>query len=501
VPDGSPSRRAPGRIEPAAGARADAAAGVGAEAGAGARGGRAGFPLGAVATIAELDGNPHPLLRRLREREPVSWLPALGGWLVTRHDLASRVMRDSETFTVDDPRFSTARVVGPSMLSLDGAAHRRHRDPFTQAFHGAQASALLESFAVTTAVRLAARIRADGQAELRRSLAGPLAVAVVAEVLGLAETDPGVILSWYDAIVSAVTALSADSGRGGASVATPAPKATPAPDITHVPGATSADVIPVPGATSAGVIPVPRATSADVIPVPRATSADVIYAGGNASARDPFSAGRAAFGALRASIEAAIGRPGASSLLAAAAATGGLSTDEVVSNAAVLMFGGIETTEGMICTAILHLLSHPEQLSLVTADRNLLPGAVEESLRLEPSAAVVDRYATTGTLLAAVRIRPGDLVIVSIAGANRDPAVFTEPDRFDIRRANARQNLGFARGPHFCPGAQLARIETRAAIGAVTDQLPGLRLDQTRPSAPRGLVFRKPPALHVRWTP
>jgi cytochrome P450 len=452
VPDGSPSRRAPGRIEPAAGARADAAAevGVGAGAGAGARGGRAGFPLGAAATIAELDGNPHPLLRRLREREPVSWLPALGGWLVTRHDLASRVMRDSETFTVDDPRFSTARVVGPSMLSLDGAAHRRHRDPFTQAFHGAQASALLESFAVTTAVRLVARIRADGQAELRRSLAGPLAVAVVAEILGLAETDPAVILSWYDAIVSAVTALSADSSRGGAS---------------------------------------------------GAMSADVIYAGGNASARDSFSAGRAAFGALRASIEAAIGRPGASSLLAAAAATGGLSTDEVVSNAAVLMFGGIETTEGMICTAILHLLSHPEQLSLVTADRSLLPGAVEESLRLEPSAAVVDRYATTGTLLAAARIRHGDLVIVSIAGANRDPAVFTEPDRFDIRRANARQNLGFARGPHFCPGAQLARIETRAAIGAVTGQLPGLRLDQARPSAPRGLVFRKPPALHVRWTP
>jgi cytochrome P450 len=488
VPDGSPSRRAPGRIERAtgagtgagigAGARAEAAAGAeddaatagngagaDASAGAGAGGGGAGggdrgrFPLGAAATVAELDGNPHPLLRRLREHEPVSWLPALGGWLVTRHDLASRVMRDSETFTVDDPRFSTARVVGPSMLSLDGAAHRRHRDPFTQAFRGAQASAALESFAVATAGRLVAAIRADGKAELRRSLAGPLAVAVVAEVLGLAETDPAVILSWYGAIVSAVTALSADSGRGDPAVG------------------------------------------------------------------KSFSAGRRAFGALRASIEAVIGRPGASSLLAAAAgtggpstggpstggpstggpstggpSTGGLSTSEVVSNAAVLMFGGIETTEGMICNAILHLLSHPAQLSLVTADRNLLPGAVEESLRLEPSAAVVDRYATAGTLLGAASIRRGDLVIVSIAAANRDPAVFAEPDRFDIRRANARQNLGFARGPHFCPGAQLARIETRAAVDAILDQLPGLRLDQARPSAPRGLVFRKPPALHVRWT-
>ena len=425
------------------------------------------FPLGAAATVAELDGDPHPLLRRLREHEPVSWLPALGGWLVTRYDLAARVMRDSETFTVDDPRFSTARVVGPSMLSLDGAAHRRHRDPFTQAFRGAEASAVLESFAVATAGRLVASFRADGQAELRRGLAGPLAVAVVAEVLGLAETDPAVILSWYDAIVSAVTALSADSGRGGPAGATPAVNVTAVPMDAATPGA---------------------------MPV------SVISAGGSTFVRDSFSAGRAAFGALRASIEAAIGQPGASSLLAAAAGTGGLNTDEVVSNAAVLMFGGIETTEGMICNAILHLLSHPEQLSLVIADRSLLPGAVEESLRLEPSAAVVDRYATAGALLAAARIQRGDLVIVSIAAANRDPAVFTDPDRFDIRRANARQNLGFARGPHFCPGAQLARIETRAAVDAILDQLPGLRLDQARPSAPRGLVFRKPPELHVRWT-
>ena len=422
------------------------------------------FPLGAAVTTADLDGSPHQLLRMLREHEPVSWLPALGGWLVTSHDLASRVMRDSEMFTVDDPRFSTARVVGPSMLSLDGAAHRRHRDPFTQAFRGAEASAVLESFAVATAGRLVAAIREDGRAELRRSLAGPLAVAVVAELLGLAGTEPAVILSWYDAIVSAVTALSAEPSRGGPPVAA---------RTTAVTGSTTTTSTTI-GTTS------PAISSAT-------------------STRGAYQAGREAFGALRASIEEVIGRRGASSLLAAAAGTGGLSTDEVVSNAAVLMFGGIETTEGMICNAILHLLSDPGQLGLVLGDRQLLSGAVEESLRLEPSAAVVDRYATADVPLATARIRRGDLVIVSIAAANRDPAVFAEPDRFDIRRVNARQNLGFARGPHFCPGAQLARIETCAAIEAILDQLPGLRLDQEQPASPRGLVFRKPPTLHVRW--
>ena len=75
-----------------------------------------------------------PTLARLRAAEPVSWVPVLNGWLVTRRDLALAVMRDSAAFTVDDPRFSTARIVGPSMLSLDGPPHDRHRRPFTGPF-------------------------------------------------------------------------------------------------------------------------------------------------------------------------------------------------------------------------------------------------------------------------------------------------------------------------------------------------------------------------------
>src|SRR5687768_15052517 len=88
-------------------------------------------------TLEELSADPHPLLARLRATEPVAWVAPLGGWLVTRHDLALAVMRDATTFTVDDPRFSTARVVGPSMLSLDGAEHARHRDPFVPPFRPA----------------------------------------------------------------------------------------------------------------------------------------------------------------------------------------------------------------------------------------------------------------------------------------------------------------------------------------------------------------------------
>jgi len=72
-------------------------------------------------TLSDLEDDPHPALARLRAAAPVSWVPALGAWLVTGYQLAVDVLRDARTFTVDDPRFSTAKVVGPSMLSLDGA--------------------------------------------------------------------------------------------------------------------------------------------------------------------------------------------------------------------------------------------------------------------------------------------------------------------------------------------------------------------------------------------
>jgi cytochrome P450 len=174
----------------------------------------------------------------------------------------------------------------------------------------------------------------------------------------------------------------------------------------------------------------------------------------------------------------------------------GLRPPEVVSNAAVLMFGGIDTTEGMIANAALHLLERPGLLDRVQRREALLPGVIEESVRLEPAAAVVDRYATKDIHLGGAAVKRGDLVTVSIAGANRDPAVFADPDTFDPERANARANLAFAQGPHFCVGAQLARTETAIALRRLLD-LPGLRLD--RPAAPHGLVFRKPPSLHVRW--
>jgi cytochrome P450 len=146
---------------------------------------------------------------------------------------------------------------------------------------------------------------------------------------------------------------------------------------------------------------------------------------------------------------------------------------------------------------VLHLLLHPAALAAVRADPSLVAAAVEESLRLEPAAAVVDRYATADLQLGGAEIRRGDLVRVSIAGANRDPEVVAAPDEFDLTRPNLRSQLAFAQGPHVCIAMDLARLEARTAVTAVLTSLPNLRLAET--VEPSGLVFRKPQSLRVEW--
>src|SRR5438093_1647648 len=156
------------------------------------------FPLGASVTIEALDADPHPLLARLRAIEPVSWLPALDGWYVTRRDLAHEVVRDSVTYTVDDPRFSTAQVVGRSMLSTDGAEHERPRGPFARLFRLDAVRARFGPFVEEEVERLVGSVEPEGRAELRRTIAGPLAVTSMVHALGLDETDAAEVLAWYE---------------------------------------------------------------------------------------------------------------------------------------------------------------------------------------------------------------------------------------------------------------------------------------------------------------
>jgi cytochrome P450 len=175
-----------------------------------------------------------------------------------------------------------------------------------------------------------------------------------------------------------------------------------------------------------------------------------------------------------------------------------LRPEEIPAAVAVVMFGAIETSEGMTANALWHLLSHPRTLERVRADRALVPAAIDESLRLEPAATWIDRYTTSDFTFGGAAFGARDLVTISLLGANRDPAVFEEPDRFDIDRPNVVQHVTFAQGPHTCIGLHVARAETNAAINAVLDQMPNIELDAFASSAPEGLIFRKAVAVVAR---
>ena len=166
------------------------------------------YPIGASITPEQLEGDLHPLMHQLREHEPVSWLPALNTWLVTRRDLCIEVMRDAKLYTVDHPGFSTGQVVGPSMLSLDGANQKRHRDPFEYPFRKREVE---QRFSESVAACIAGLIDGfvdSGSAELRRVYAGPIAVHAMIAALGLEATPVKQVLDWYDTIVDAVTRVS-----------------------------------------------------------------------------------------------------------------------------------------------------------------------------------------------------------------------------------------------------------------------------------------------------
>ena len=245
------------------------------------------------------------------------------------------------------------------------------------------------------ALALVDGLRPTGRAEIRRDLAGPLAVRVVAAALDLLDVEPGVVLGWYDEIVG--------SRRSG--VGRWRDRANGRPRRS------------------------PRSTG---------TSAATIDHG--------------------------------TGVLAAATAT--LARREIVSNAAVMMFGGIETSEGMTHVAVLARADDARARSMPSARTGrCVANAVEESLRLEPAAGRVDRYATVDVELGGATIRrgrPGHRV-----ADRRQPRSGDVPGPGSVRypSENARSHLAFAQGPHACVGLHLARLETQAALEAALDAL------------------------------
>ena len=231
------------------------------------------------------------------------------------------------------------------------------------------------------------------------------------------------------------------------------------------------------------------------------------FAEGMVGYRDPEALSRAARGRARLDelLAPRVSRLGSApddSMLSAAIrgeAAAWRTREELLANLRLILFGAIETVESMILNTTWALLSHPDQARLLTADPDLWPAAVQEGLRWVPPVGYTDRWASVDTELGGVPIARGDYLIGVIHAANRDPAVFPDPDRFDITRDLRRQNFSFGKGIHMCLGVNLARLQGAIALRSLFERMPGLRLDPAKPSEPVGFNFRRPPYLHVLW--
>ncbi|MGK5732354.1 cytochrome P450 [Streptomyces sp. URMC 124] len=190
------------------------------------------------------------------------------------------------------------------------------------------------------------------------------------------------------------------------------------------------------------------------------------------------------------------------SALVEAHAQDGLSLPELVSLAVMLVLNGMDAVRNQVSNMVYALLTHPEQLARLRAEPALLPRAVEELLRYIPhrNGVGLPRVATEDLQVGEVVIRSGEAVYVSYLAANRDPSVFTDPDRLDLTRDEA-PILSFGHGPHYCVGALLTRMEAEVMLTALLNRFPDLRLavPESEMRWRRGSINRGPESLPVTW--
>lgn len=178
-----------------------------------------------------------------------------------------------------------------------------------------------------------------------------------------------------------------------------------------------------------------------------------------------------------------------------------LADEDIHSFIRLLLPAGVETTYRSLGSLLFALLTHPDQLDAIRADRSLIPQAIEEGVRWDAPLLNITRVATRDTELAGVPIPEGSSVMPMLGAANRQEDRYSDPDRFDIFRQQ-KVPISWGHGVHVCLGMHLARLEMRTAINLMLDRLPNLRMDPNGDDPHiRGMVFRSPTSLPVLFDP
>jgi len=175
-----------------------------------------------------------------------------------------------------------------------------------------------------------------------------------------------------------------------------------------------------------------------------------------------------------------------------------LTVEELIATAVLLLVAGHETTVGLISNAMLALLRHRDQFAAVVADPELAAAAVEETLRYDAPVQLTGRVAKSEMTFGDVSVPEGAVMLMLLAATGRDPAIFTDPDSFDIMRG-AKEHLAFAAGPHFCLGAPLARLEARIALRRIAARMIAPELDEDRLAYKPNFNLRGPERLVIAF--
>ncbi|MGK3983930.1 cytochrome P450 [Sorangium sp. So ce136] len=374
--------------------------------------------------------DPHPLLHRMREEEPVYWSPQLDSWVLTSYQDVCAALRDPRLSVVEELKrmeglpTSDQLALGPLRRIFlawgdraDPERHalfikllKRHLTPQHVEAQRPRIQAVLD--------RLLDAAVARGEMDLVNDVAHPMAMAVVARVTGLPTEAVDLYLRCSNYISQLLEMGDRDQlflcQRGMVELAE-----FLRPVVARRRGERGADLL--------GVF-----TEADP---------DGVH----------------------------------------------FSDDYIVAQCIMFLVVGYHTTANQLCNGVQILFDHAEERARLASDRALLPNAFDEMMRYHGAVASVRRMATVDLAIRDKHVRAGETLVLALAAANRDGQAFPAPDRFDPAREGAGRQVGFTIGPYSCMGQALARLEAQVFFSTLLDRFPRLR---PRDAAPDWMVFR-----------